>query len=98
MFTVYVLKSLRDNKHSIGYTANLARRFGEHNAGETKSTRWRRPFVVVYTEDAPDLDSAKRREKFFKSGVGRRQLKTILAVMPAADSPRGRSNACGTRA
>ncbi len=78
MYTVYVLRSQKDGKRYIGYTSDLRRRLAEHNAGETKSTRWRRPFDVVYTEMFEEKTEAQRREKFFKSGAGRKELKRLL--------------------
>ena len=47
---VYILKSLKDNRFYIGETADLERRIFEHNEGWVKSTRDRRPLVIVYTE------------------------------------------------
>ncbi len=78
MYTVYVLRSQKDGKRYIGYTSDLRRRLCEHNGGETTSTRWRRPFVVVYTEIFEDKAEAQRREKFFKSGAGRNESKRLL--------------------
>jgi putative endonuclease len=79
MFTVYVLQSFRDGKRYIGYTSDLVRRLHEHAAGKTKSTKRRRPFELIYFEEYDDADSAKRRERFFKSGKGREELKRILS-------------------
>ena len=78
MYTVYVLKSLRDGRRYIGYISDIERRVQEHNAGETESTRFRRPFELIYTETYRTKDEATSREKFFKSGKGREELKTIL--------------------
>ena len=78
MHTVYVLKSLKDGRRYIGYTSNIERRLKEHNAGTTESTRYRCPFELIYTETYQTENEAKLREKFFKSGRGREELKTIL--------------------
>jgi putative endonuclease len=47
---VYILKSLKDNRFYIGETADLERRIFEHNERWVKSTRDRRPLIIVYTE------------------------------------------------
>ncbi len=74
MFTVYVLRSLRDGKRYIGMTQNLALRIQQHNQGCEFSTKGRRPFVLVYREEWKTLPEARIREKYFKSGAGRRYL------------------------
>ena len=66
MFNVYILKSLKDGKLYIGYTNNLRRRIYEHNSLNTKSTKSRAPFKLVYYEAYVDQDEAKHREENLK--------------------------------
>jgi len=66
MFYVYLLQSLKDKKLYIGYTNDLRRRFAEHNKGESKSTRNRRPFRLVYYEAFLSQIDAKNRERKLK--------------------------------
>ncbi|AMM40019.1 endonuclease [Candidatus Desulfofervidus auxilii] len=75
---VYVLKSLKDGKLYTGISRNPGKRLGEHNRGKTKSTKYRRPFVLIYTEECVSLKQARDKEKFYKSGGGREKLKSIL--------------------
>ena len=77
MFTVYILKSLKDNKRYIGFTNDLRRRLFEHNNGLVISTINRKPFELIYTEEFELKEQAMAREKFFKSGKGREFLKSI---------------------
>lgn len=42
------------------------------------STRLRTPFKLIHYEYFIDKDDAKAREKFLKSGFGRKQLKLAL--------------------
>jgi len=74
-FYTYVLKSLEDGKFYIGYTKNLKARFDKHLKGEAKATRNRRPLVLVYFEACLSKKKALEREKYFKTGFGRRFLK-----------------------
>ncbi len=75
MFTVYVLKSLRNSKRYVGYTGKSAdQRLKEHNGGSNKFTSQNGPFELIYTEVYPTKTEAIRREKFLKSGIGRRWL------------------------
>jgi len=78
MFYSYVLKSNVDGKLYIGYTDNLKRRIKEHNTGHTESTKIRKPFELVYYEACIDKYKAIAREKYFKSGFGRRYLKSRI--------------------
>ena len=78
MFYTYVLKSKIDNKLYVGHTDNLKRRFDEHNKGQEKSTRDRGPFILLYYEACLELDKAIKREKYFKTGFGRRFLKSRI--------------------
>jgi putative endonuclease len=45
---VYVLSSRRDGNFYTGFTHDLKRRLGEHQAGEAPSTAGRRPLELVY--------------------------------------------------
>lgn len=81
MYYVYVLKSKIDNKHYYGFTVNLKERLINHNNGEVKFTKLRRPFEVVYFEKVSDIITARKKEKYFKSGFGRKYIKNkILAL------------------
>ena len=74
----YVLKSLKDNKLYIGWTNDLKRRFSNHSLGKVIATRDRRPLELVYYEACLDKEKAIKREKYFKTGFGRRFLNDRL--------------------
>ena len=78
MHYVYVLKSLKDSKLYTGLTNNTARRLEEHNTGKVFATSGRRPFVLVHVEKFDNRTDAARREKFLKSGVGRKHLHQLI--------------------
>lgn len=77
-YYVYILKSLKDNKHYTGSTKQVANRFLQHYAGHVKSTKNRRPLKIIYTEIFSTKQDARKREHFLKSGQGREELKKIL--------------------
>ena len=62
MFYVYVIKSKKDNSIYIGYTNNLKRRIVEHNNGESKYTKNKNPYELVYYESYKNVSDAKYRE------------------------------------
>ncbi|MEK7611315.1 MAG: GIY-YIG nuclease family protein [Patescibacteria group bacterium] len=66
MYTVYVLKSTKDNKLYIGCSKDVLKRLLEHNSGKNKSTRYRRPFNLVFKEDYEIKSDAFKREWYFK--------------------------------
>ncbi len=76
MYYVYVLYSIADHKFYIGFSHNLTQRYLEHVIGKVPATRRRRPLKLVYYEAALDRSKATLREKYFKTGFGRRFLKT----------------------
>jgi putative endonuclease len=78
MFIVYVLKSEKDSKRYIGFTENIDRRLFDHANGLVKSTKNRRPLVLIYKEEYSTKMEAREREKFLKSGQGRIYLNSIL--------------------
>ncbi len=78
MFYVYVLKSLKDEKLYVGYTADLKARVETHNNGKVVATKHRRPFELVYYEAFKYKNDATRQEIFYKTGQGRTILKERL--------------------
>ena len=75
MYYTYVLKSESDNKLYVGYTDNLKKRLPDHNKGPSLATKFRKPFILVYYEACLVKEKAIRREKYFKTGFGRKFLK-----------------------
>jgi len=49
----------------------LERRLAEHNGSDTKSTRSKKPWKIIHSEEYNTLNEARSREKYLKSGVGR---------------------------
>lgn len=75
MFYTYVLKSRIDNKLYIGSTNDLKKRIKEHFGGKVDSTKYRLPLELIYYEACLNKINAHKREKYFKTGYGRRFLK-----------------------
>ena len=79
MFIVYVLKSERNGKRYIGCTKKDAEtRLREHNMGSNEWTKINKPFRLLYEEAFEDKTKALQREKFLKSGQGRKFLDTFI--------------------
>ena len=71
---VYVLRSLKDGKHYVGLSKDVARRLVQHNGGQVPSTKGRRPFELKYVAEAATLSEARTKEKYLKSAAGRKHL------------------------
>jgi putative endonuclease len=79
MFYVYVLRSVTDNSLYIGYSTNLRKRFAQHIQGDAFATSYRGPWKLIYYEAYLEQADALGRERYLKSGAGRRFLKAQLA-------------------
>ncbi len=77
-YCVYVLLSLKDGMFYIGYTTNLHERLTSHITGNSKATELRRPFRLLFCEYYLSKHDATRREKYFKTTIGKRALRIML--------------------
>lgn len=75
MHYVYVLKSKKDNKLYVGCTQDLTKRLQYHNLGKVRSTKFRVPFEILYSETYDDKYQAFNMEKYYKTAKGKRELK-----------------------
>lgn len=73
MVTVYVLRGSAGKRY-VGITHNLNRRLAEHRSGATKAGHLLGEFEVIHQESFPDHATARQREKFLKSGQGRKWM------------------------
>ncbi len=82
MFTVYILKSINFNyKTYVGFTSNIANRLISHNHSNNSGwTKRYQPWVIIYTEQFETKKEAMIREKYLKSGAGRRFIKEIMIL------------------
>ncbi len=78
MFYTYILKSEKDGKMYTGYTVDLRKRFKEHTEGKSTWTKSRGPWKLIYYEACINEEDAQAREKYLKSGMGKRYLKNRL--------------------
>jgi putative endonuclease len=79
MYFVYLLQSVAGQNWYIGYTpADPQGRLEKHNRGEVRSTKSKAPWRLLYYEAYVTREDATAREKFLKSGSGRRYLKKQL--------------------
>ncbi|MFA5276215.1 MAG: GIY-YIG nuclease family protein [Candidatus Omnitrophota bacterium] len=79
MYSVYVLRSSKNRKRYTGFTSkDPLIRLQEHNGGANAFTKANRPFELIYCEQFKKEYKAHRREKFLKTGNGRKFLDNII--------------------
>jgi len=63
-----------------GCTNDLKRRISEHNSGKSTYTSYRGPYKLIYYEASIDKKDAYARERYLKSGMGKRYIKNRLKI------------------
>jgi putative endonuclease len=63
----------------VGCAHNVGARILQHNAGNVKATRGGAPWTLLHSEAIGACVLALRRERYYKSGAGRRRLAAWFA-------------------
>ena len=79
MTFTYVLRSDVDGEWYTGSTGDLRARLRLHAEGRVRSTAGRQPCHLIYYEACINRADAFRRERFLKTGKGKRFLRNRLA-------------------
>ena len=78
-YYVYVIQSNKDSRFYTGFTVDLRKRLKEHNEGKYISwTKGRGPFDLIYYEACKNKEDTRQREKYLKTGRGKRFIKERL--------------------
>ena len=78
MLYTYVIQNKKYGRWYTGYTHNLQKRLKDHSDNKVFSTKGRGPFELIYYEFCLNRQDALAREKYLKSGMGKRYLKNRL--------------------
>ena len=79
MHCVYVLRSLKNGKRYVGSTGqDVHARLRQHNRGQNRWASQNGPFELIRVEEYVTKAEAVQRERFLKTGVGRRELDLLL--------------------
>jgi len=76
---VYVLMNKQRNFYT-GCTSDLKKRVDEHNSGRSTYTKTHGPYILIYYEACLSIKDAYARERYLKSGMGKRYLKNRMKV------------------
>lgn len=77
-FYTYVLLSERTGRFYTGATHDLSQRVKQHAEELVRSTKHAQPLRLIYYEACRDKGDAFRRERYLKTGMGKRYLKNRL--------------------
>ena len=77
MFYVYAISSLEHNYIYVGLTKDIDKRLKRHNDGRERTTKFYRPFKLIYLEECKNRVEARIREKYWKSGSGKEKLRIL---------------------
>ncbi len=77
MVWVYAISSLDFNYIYVGMSTNVNERIERHNSGRERTTRHYAPYKLIYLEECKNRIEARKREKYWKSGVGKEQLREL---------------------
>lgn len=86
MYYVYILQSSKSPILYYGYTADLRKRFREHNSGRSRFTKAYMPWELVFYCAFVNEQRAKDFELYLKSGSGKAFVyKRLVDVASARD-------------
>jgi len=77
MFYVYAISSLDHNYIYVGLTQDITKRIKRHNDGRERTTRFYKPFELIYSEVCETRMKARVQEKYWKSGIGKEKLRKL---------------------
>ena len=82
MYYVYFAKSLKNEKIYTGFTSKDPNiRVLEHNNSSNTWSSQNKPLKLIYYESFLCKEDARKKELFYKSGVGKRIKKAIVTEM-----------------
>lgn len=77
-YKVYILRSLKNQRHYTGISIDIARRLSEHNASKTKSTRPHTPYELIWNSEFMSHSDALKLEIKIKRKGAAKYLGQIL--------------------
>ena len=86
MYSTYILRSRTTSQFYTGSTANLTVRLEQHNSELSSSTKNRGPLDLIHREEFTTRPEAVRRERFYKTGRGRDEIRELIASAQSRSS------------
>jgi len=77
-YKIYILFSETFKRTYVGFSEDPSKRLEAHNSGKVISTKKYMPWRIVYLEEFSDYNEVRKKEKYYKSGAGRRKIRVIF--------------------
>jgi putative endonuclease len=77
-FYVYILRNDKNGRWYTGCTKDLRKRVSRHSVGRGGYTKDTGPYSLIYYEASRTLEDSIARERYLKSGMGKRYVKNRL--------------------
>jgi putative endonuclease len=78
-YYVNVIKSTFKNWHYVGFRVDINKRFNQHNHGQVKSTKFYKPFMLLFVQVLDSRSKARDLEKFLKIRFIKEALLKIIS-------------------
>ena len=75
---LYIIQSLKNNSYYIGSTTNLESRINQHNHGQTKSTKYKKPYKLVFNQEFSTINDAHKAELKIKKWKQKAYIEKII--------------------
>lgn len=77
MYYIYWLINEQGSKTYVGFSNNIEQRIIQHRNKQVKTTTNFGHFQIKILEEVENVIQARQREKYWKSAVGRKKLKSL---------------------
>jgi predicted GIY-YIG superfamily endonuclease len=78
MFNLYILKSINFGNYYIGVANDIENRLKQHNSGLVRSTKHKRPWIIIHKELFQNQSEARKKERYLKSQKSRIVIERII--------------------
>lgn len=76
---IYVIQSTKNDSYYVGSAEDVLKRLRQHNAGGVASTKYKRPYKLVFSQEFDSIIEAKKAEKKIKSWKRKDFIEKIIA-------------------
>ena len=79
-FFIYILYSEKFDRYYVGHSSDTVKRLERHNKGMVPSTKFYRPWRMIYIEEFKTKSEAAARELEIKNKKSRKYIESLLQI------------------